>query len=215
MKFLQVNALSIACLVAMFAVGVIMYSGLPETLPTQFSFTGVPQNYLPKEAVILLLPIGYAVTIAATRLLIHYSPQKFAMENSRRAMDITILSIGILFLALHIGLLASRGDSNIFQQYLAVGLAFFLVIMGNVIGKTERNFIIGIRIPWTLASEKNWRATHRLAGKLMVVSGLLLLASSFFFTSLPLTLCLGLGWLLVSAIYSFLFFLKNERSGSE
>lgn len=215
MKYLQANVLSLVCLVAMFVMGLIMYSGLPETLPTQYSFTGIPGNYLPKEAVILMLPIAYAVTIAATRLLIHYSPQKFSMENSRRAMEITILSIGILLLALHIGLLASRGESSIFQQYLAVGLASFLVIMGNVIGKTERNFIIGIRIPWTLASEKNWRATHRMSGKLMVVSGFLLLASSFFFTSLPLTLCLGLGWLIVSAIYSFLFFLKNERPGSE
>jgi len=215
MKLLQVNALSVACLVAMLAVGVIMYSSLPATLPTQFSFTGVPGNYLPKEAVILLLPFTYAVTMAATRVLIHYSPQKFAMENSRRAMDITILSIGIMFLAIQIGLLASEGDSTIFQHYLAVGIAFFLVIMGNVIGKTERNFIIGIRIPWTLASEQNWRATHRVSGKLMVVSGFALLASSFFYTSLPLTLCLGLGWLIVSAIYSFLFFLKNERPGSE
>lgn len=215
MKFLQANALSFVCLAAMFAVGLIMYSSLPETLPTQFSFTGVPQNYMPKQTVVLMLPIIYAITIAATHFLIRFSPEKFAMPNSKRVMDITILSVGILLLALHIGLLVSRGDNTIFQQYLSVGLACFLIIMGNVIGKAERNFVIGIRIPWTLASDENWRATHRFSGKLMVISGLLLIATSFFFISFALTLSLGLGWAIVAIIYSFLFYLKNERPASE
>lgn len=215
MNFLKANALSFACLVAMIAVGLFMYPGLPETLPTQFSFTGVPRNYLPKQAVILILPIGYAITIVATHFLIRFSPEKFAMPNSKRVMDITILSAGILFLASHMGILASRGESSIFHQYFSVGLACFLIMMGNMIGKAERNFVIGIRIPWTLASDKNWRATHRLSGRLMVASGLVLLASSFFFPSFVLTLCLGLGWLLVAVIYSFLFYLKNERPASE
>jgi uncharacterized membrane protein len=42
-----------------------------------------------------------------------------------------------------------------------------LILMGNPMGKVRRNFFIGIRTPWTLASER-WYATHRLAGKLMV-----------------------------------------------
>jgi uncharacterized membrane protein len=43
-----------------------------------------------------------------------------------------------------------------------------LILMGNPMGKVRRNFFIGIRTPWTLASERVWYATHRLAGKLMV-----------------------------------------------
>jgi immunity protein, SdpI family len=215
MKFIQMNALSFACLAAMLAVGMFMYPGLPETLPTQYDFDGIASNYLPKEAVILILPLSYAASIAVIHFLIRFSPEKFAMQNSQRAMDIVVLSIGILLLAIHIGLLMSRGDGSIFQRYFSIGFAFFIVIMGNVIGKTERNFIIGIRLPWTLASEQNWRATHRLAGKLMVASGLILLAISFYSVSLVLTLSLGLGWLVIAAIYSFMFFLKNERTSSE
>ncbi len=215
MKFLQANALSFSCLVAMFAAGVFMYASLPESLPTQYDLDGIAGNYLPKQTVIWMLPASYAVTIAVVNFLIHFSPEKFAMPNSQRAMDIIVFSVGILLLSSHLGIMVSQGDSVIFHQYFAVGFACFLIVMGNVIGKTERNFIAGIRLPWTIASEQNWRATHRLAGKLMVVSGLVLFLTIFFWASLAITLSLGLGWLLIASIYSFLFYLKNERPASE
>jgi len=46
----------------------------------------------------------------------------------------------------------------------------------------------------------------------MVISGALLLFLSLYTASLLTTLGLGLSWLVVSAVYSFLFFLKNERA---
>ncbi|GJM12925.1 MAG: hypothetical protein DHS20C12_13280 [Pseudohongiella sp.] len=215
MRFILANALSFLCLITMIAAGLFMYSGLPESIPTQYSFTGIPGNYVPKQAAVLIMPLAYAATIAIIHFMIQFSPEKFAMPNSQRAMDIIVFSVGVLLLAAHLGILASQGDSGVFQQYFAVGFSCLLIIMGNVIGKTERNFIAGIRLPWTLASEKNWRATHRLAGRLMVLSGLLLFLTSFLWASLPLTLVVGLSWLIISSIYSFLFFLKNERSASE
>ena len=43
--------------------------------------------------------------------------------------------------------------------------------MGNVMGKVRKNFYIGIRVPWTLASDRVWNDTHRLAAWLMVGGG--------------------------------------------
>ena len=212
MKFLLNNILSFVCLVAMCAVGLVMYPGLPESLPTQYDLNGAPSNYLSKQAVILIMPLAYAASIAAINFMVRYSPDKFSMQNSQRAMDIIIFGVGILLFSLHLGIMTSLGDSTIFQRYFSIGFASFLIVTGNVFGKTERNFIIGIRIPWTLASKENWRATHRFAGRLMVISGVLLLFISLYTASLWTTLGLGLSWLVVSAVYSFLFFLKNERT---
>lgn len=214
MKFLIANALSFACLAAMVVVGIIMYPGLPETIPSQYSIDGEPENYVPKLLMIVIMPIAYAATIVVINLMIRFSPEKFAMTNSMRAGEIIVFGTGLLLLASHVGLMASVGDIEKFHQYLAVGMACFLIISGNVIGKTERNFIFGIRLPWTLASMENWRATHRFAGKLMVISGVLLLSLSFYWPSLLLNLVLGLSWLGVAAIYSFVFFLKNERKSA-
>jgi uncharacterized membrane protein len=89
-----------------------------------------------------------------------------------------------------------------------VGL--LLVILGNFMGKLTRNFFIGIRTPWTIASEEVWLRTHRLGGKLFVVAGLVL-----FFSSL-----LGGGWIpaavaigaaaLISVVYSYLLYRRIE-----
>lgn len=45
--------------------------------------------------------------------------------------------------------------------------------------KIRQNYTVGIRLPWTLSSEDNWDKTHRLAGKLWIVGGVLVLFNVF------------------------------------
>lgn len=212
MNFLRSNLLSFACLGTMFALGAYLYPGLPETLPMEYSPDGIPHSYLPKQAVILILPIAYAVSIVVINLMIRFSPDKFSMPNSQRPMDIIVFAVGILLMAIHLGILVAEGDANLVQQYVSIGLALFLLLTGNVVGKTERNFIIGIRTPWAIASNENWRATHRFGGRLMVITGVILFILSFYGPTFATNLTLGLSWIVVAAIYSFVFFLKNERN---
>ena len=61
---------------------------------------------------------------------------------------------------------------------MVVGLV--LAIVGNYLPKCKQNYTIGIKIPWTLNSEENWNRTHRFAGRLWVVCGLVLMFSGFF-----------------------------------
>ena len=213
MRFLTANILSFICLAIMIAVAILLYPSLPETLPTQYGIDGIGRNQLPKIFVILIMPLAYAASIVAINVMIHFSPDKFSMPNSKRAMDIIVFGVGLLLLAAHVGIMRGAEDPQIFQQYFSIGLALFLLITGNVLGKTERNFFIGIRLPWTIASMENWRATHRFAGRLMVGSGLLLLVTSYLIPSLLVTLILGLNWAVLAVVYSFLFYLKNERAG--
>lgn len=58
-----------------------------------------------------------------------------------------------------------------------VGVAF--VLIGNQLAKSRSMYLMGIRTPWTLASEEVWIRTHRLGGKLMVAGGLALLIAAF------------------------------------
>jgi uncharacterized membrane protein len=83
--------------------------------------------------------------------------------------------------------------------------------MANVIGKVKRNFFVGVRTPWTLASERVWHATHRFAAHLWVWCGFvgLLLA---FFSPQPFAV---FAWMLIAAlvpvVYSFTYYKKLER----
>ena len=57
-------------------------------------------------------------------------------------------------------------------------MGLILIVVGNYLPKARQNYTIGIRIPWTLASEENWNRTHRLAGYLWVIGGILMIIAA-------------------------------------
>ena len=59
-------------------------------------------------------------------------------------------------------------------------LGVLFLVIGNYLPKCRQNSTVGIRIPWTFASEANWNATHRMAGPIWMAAGLVMLIGSFF-----------------------------------
>ena len=92
---------------------------------------------------------------------------------------------------------------------ILVGLTF--IIVGNLLPKCRRSYTLGIKLPWTLASDENWNKTHRVGGKTWVIGGVFTLATSF----------LGSFWLLlavlvvmvgVPTVYSYWYYQKFEKN---
>jgi hypothetical protein len=73
----------------------------------------------------------------------------------------------------------SLGYSMMSGLLAQIFMGVVMIVIGNYLPKTHRNYIIGIRLPWTLENDENWRKTHRLAGKIWVLGGLLLFLNSF------------------------------------
>ena len=91
----------------------------------------------------------------------------------------------------------------------AVGLLF--LVLGNFMGKIRPNWFVGIRTPWTLSSKLSWVKTHRLAGRLFVVMGLLFFMLALFrqpwvVAALVSALVVCLVWMVV---YSYLVWRKD------
>ena len=79
-------------------------------------------------------------------------------------------------------------------------------------GKTRRNFVFGIRTPWTLDSDLAWNKTHWLGGWLFVLLGVvMLLFASVGGTNFSRLLLLGgTGTIIfVLMVYSY-FVWKND-----
>jgi uncharacterized membrane protein len=93
------------------------------------------------------------------------------------------------------------------------GMFLFFALMGNVLGKVRRNFYVGIRVPWTLASDRVWNDTHRLAAWLFAGCG----AAGFIWIVAGGPPLPSLGLLAVAAlvpiIYSFVHSKQLERRG--
>jgi uncharacterized membrane protein len=119
--------------------------------------------------------------------------------------------IGGMLAAIHVGILMDPTGGNGFVSAFGFGAVFFLVVFGNLLGKSERNFFIGIRLPWTIASDDNWSATHRLTGRLMFVSGLALALLTFTSPNIAGTVLLLVLPLVAGVFYSFFYYMTRER----
>jgi uncharacterized membrane protein len=96
---------------------------------------------------------------------------------------------------------------------VTAGVSLLIALLGNVMGKVQRNFYIGVRTPWTLASERVWIATHRLAGKTFVVGGIAAFILSLAGTGLGVFLGVILAAAFVPVGYSLVYYKRLERRG--
>lgn len=159
-------------------VGCVFWNQLPEEIPTHFNLLGQADGYNHKVFAIFGLP--------ALMLLMHWV-LLFLMikdpKSSNISSKIQLLIYGIIPFVSCLSMISIYGESLGYSMMSGILAQIFMgvvmIVIGNYLPKTRRNYIIGIRLPWTLESDKNWRKTHRLAGKIWVLGGLLLFLNSF------------------------------------
>ncbi|MEA3002503.1 MAG: hypothetical protein QOH81_1291 [Sphingomonadales bacterium] len=210
-------ALVLLLLVVALAVG----SSLPAELrlPTHWGISGRPDHFSGKW-VALLMP---AATAASVSLLFWFLPVlEPRSRNLGRSEGLYLWSWAALLLvsaAVELVLVSVALRWGLRVEHVmtaAIGLVF--VLIGNQLGKSRSMYLVGIRTPWTLASEEVWIKTHRLGGKLMVLGGLSILVASFL--PLPSGLLAGVfGAVLavmvgVPIVYSYLLWRREKGQPS-
>ena len=92
---------------------------------------------------------------------------------------------------------------------LLVGIIF--LIIGNYMPKVKQNYTIGIKVPWALNSEENWRRTQRLGGWMFMLCGVAMMLSAVIAAEFFLALMLGviLAAAIVPMIYSYILYRKG------
>jgi uncharacterized membrane protein len=102
-------------------------------------------------------------------------------------------------------------------SFILAGVGLIFILIGNQLGKSRSMYLIGIRTPWTLASEEVWIRTHRLAGKLMVAGGALLVLGAFLPLPSGVIATLMLAVIAIAVIvpvaYSFILWRRERASG--
>jgi len=85
------------------------------------------------------------------------------------------ISIMLFILGMHFVILASAlGYPVAMGRWVPIGMGAFFIVMGNLLPRARPNWFVGIRTPWTLSSDRVWEKTHRLAGYVFVVLGVLI-----------------------------------------
>ena len=159
-------------------VGCVFWYQLPEEMPTHFNLLGQADGYNHKMFAIFGFP---------TLMLLMHWLLLFIMikdpKSSNISSKIQLLIYWIIPFVSCLSMISIFGESlgySMISGLLAqIFMGVVMIVIGNYLPKTHRNYIIGIRIPWTLENDQNWRKTHRLAGKIWVLGGLLLFLNSF------------------------------------
>lgn len=153
---------------------------LPEQVPMHFDFKGNPDRFGNKTELLTMILVLAAMSTGIFFLLSNIykiDPKKYAAENKERLKSIGFC-IGVFMSALACFILYSsvKGSFELGVHYILAAVGLLFSFLGNYMHNIKPNYFAGIRVPWTLNNEENWRRTHLLAGKLWFAGGLLLAA---------------------------------------
>lgn len=190
--------------------GLIIWSQLPNQISIHFNAAGQANNFQSKVLAVFGLPVFLLLVHLFVIFVIRRDLKNSAMNEKmvRVIYWLTpIVSLSTSYL-IYSKALGSTTNPSVFVSVL-LGLIF--VIMGNYMPKLKVNHTVGIRLPWTLQSEDNWHKTHRLAGKLWVLGGLILLLEAGLQFALSYVLVLViLAIVLIPVMYSYQLSRKNR-----
>lgn len=156
-----------------------LYPILPDPVPIHWNLHGEVDGYMAKPWGVFAGPLIILGVWILLRVLPFVSPKGFRMESFFSVYRILLIAIVSLeMLVVSAALLAAAGYSIGLVGFASGLLGILFIVLGNYLGKVRRNFFLGIRTPWTLASEEVWQRTHRLAAWLFVLAGAVVLAGS-------------------------------------
>jgi uncharacterized membrane protein len=183
------------------------YSRFPSRVPTHWNAAGVADGFSGPAFAAFFFPALIILLYLMLVFLPAADPQKSRYkEFSRPYQAIRFILVGYLSLLYYTSSLIGLGYQISINKVMVIAIGLLFLVLGNFMPKVRKNWFVGIRTPWTLSDERVWNKTHRLAGKLFALGGLLsiltvLLDGEKAFTALMVII---FGVVLGSVTYSWL-----------
>lgn len=201
---------------ALLGFSLFLYPSLPDRIPTHWNLHGKVDGYGSKTWAVFFGPALTALFTAMMLLLPQLSPKNFDVESFLETFNYVFLLCTGLFGFMHLVMLQAALHPGLdVGRTLISGIFVFLALMGNVMGRVRRNFWVGVRTPWTLASDRVWFATHRMAAKWMVAAGLFGALGIWLGMPVWIATVVMVASLLIPAFYSLVLYKQEERSEAQ
>jgi uncharacterized membrane protein len=216
-NFLRREWLLIVVLLLPFIALAVAWPSFPAKVPMHFDSHGNVNRYgSPME--LLILP-GINILVAILLYFIpRIDPKKANIVASMPAFRWIRFTVAALLTYIFSITLATSFNPKIdFLPFIAVGLLAMFGGVGLAMPKLKQNYMIGIRLPWTLESEDNWNRTHAFAGKLWVLGSLIGIVLALIFQSASIFIAFGV--LIVMAVwtgvYSYRIFGEEKKTNRD
>jgi uncharacterized membrane protein len=195
-----------------------VWAALPESVPVHFGSDGLPDRYGSKSelwAVVGILGgVGFLTYLLLTN--IHHVDPKRAQGQSMESLGKMALATVLLLGLIGLMIVRSAITGEVGGSVLFVVLGLFLTYTGTLMHSVKPNYFFGIRLPWTLENEENWRKTHQLGSKIWVAGGIMISGLSLFLpTRYQVTVLLTLIAIMVLIPGFYSYYLYRKQSNSE
>ena len=190
-------------------IGLLLWEQLPDRMATHFALDGTPNDWSNKETVVFGLPIilvlvqvfGMGITLA--------DPKKQNISDKLMGLILWLIPVISIAGSLHMYSFSLGYQTNI-STYVGIFLGVLFIVIGNYLPKCRQNYTMGIKLPWTLDDEENWNHTHRLAGYLWILGGLVMIVNAF--TNYEwLMIVIIIIMVFVPTAYSYLYYKKYGK----
>ena len=189
-------------------IGLILWDKLPEQVPIHWDANGNVDGYSTKIQAVFIMPLilvaAHWICVIGTSL----DPKKQNINDKMFTLVLWIIPV-ISLLCNSMVFATALGHKVSVEIIMPLFMGALFVIIGNYLPKCKQSYTMGIKLPWTLNDEENWNKTHRMAGFLWVIGGVIIMATAF----------LGLFWLffivlipmvVVPFVYSYLLYKKTK-----
>jgi uncharacterized membrane protein len=179
---------------------------LPEIIPVHWGMNGEANGFSDSLSGAFMPPAIITLITILLIVLPRFASVQFSLEAFRDIYAIVIFAIlSMLFGVEVIVLLIAAGTDLPVVSLFSVLIGFLFIVMGSLMPHIGRNTMMGIRLPWTLASEEVWKKTHEHGSPVFVAAGVLVIIGSLVAGVWAIALMLGIviGASLYMAIWSY------------
>ena len=189
-------------------IGLILWDKLPDQVPMHWNAQGEVDGYGTKFQAVFLMPLVLVAFHWICVLGTSLDPKKQNINDKIFTLVLWIIPV-ISLLCNSMVFATALGHKVSVEIIMPLFMGVLFVVIGNYLPKCKQSYTVGIKLPWTLDNEENWNKTHRLAGFLWVIGGVIIMATAF----------LGAFWLffivlipmvVIPFVYSYLLYKKNK-----
>ncbi len=192
--------------------GLIVWDRLPEKVATHWGPSGEPDGWSSRAFAVFAIPL-FLLAIHWLGAFVTAKDPKNNGHNGRMLWLVLWIVPAVSLFCNAFIYATAFGVAVSAERIMPLFLGLTFMVIGNYMPKFKQNHTIGIKIPWTLNSEENWNATHRFAGKVWMVGGLLLIVCGLIPTDMavwaPLVLIAPL--VIAPLVFSYRYDRKHKQ----
>lgn len=198
-----------------------IWNNLPERIPVHFGIDGTPDKYGQRDQILFIPATCTIVSVLVYLLLTNIykiDPKRWAFKQPEIFLKIAMVVVVFISCLSIIVLNWTARQHTSGMNLVLVMMGLLLAYVGNVMHSIKPNYFAGFRLPWTLESEENWRATHLLGSKIWFAGGILIAILALFIKPIIMffiMLGIVLVMVIIPTVYSYRMYARSKHANNK